>query len=102
MANVNQVGTAKDACEKGNDVRLAVITRVAAVALLTPLVGYLVEGSDNRIWRVIQDYRHSELLIFLAGCGVIACVEALAWLLGLLFTKGHVNRLCAPQRPAEK
>jgi hypothetical protein len=102
MANINQVGTAEDACDKGNDVRFAVLTRVAAVALLTPLVGYLVEGSDNRVWQVIHDYRHSELLIFLAGCGVIACVEALAWLLGLLFMKGHVNRLCASQRRAEK
>ena len=41
MANLNQVGTTKDACDKGNDVRFAILSRVAAVALLTPVVGLL-------------------------------------------------------------
>ena len=102
MPNLNQVGTTKYACDEGHDVRLAILTRVAAVALLTPLVGYLLEGSDNRVREVIQNYYHSELLIFLAGCGVIACVEVPAWLLRLPFTKGLVNRQCRSQRPAEK
>jgi hypothetical protein len=88
MANLNQVGTTKDACDKGNDVRLAVLSRVAAVALLTAPVGYLLEESHNRVWEVIQYYSRSELLIFLVGCGVIACVEVLAGLLRWPFTKG--------------
>jgi hypothetical protein len=88
MANLDNVGTTKDACDKGNGVRFAVLSRVAAVALLTPLVGYLLEESNNRLWEVIQYYSRSELLIFLAGCGAIACVEVLAWLLRLPFTKG--------------
>jgi hypothetical protein len=100
MATLNQVGTTKDGCDKGNDVRFAVLTRVAAVALLTPLVGYLLEQSDSRVWQVIQYYSRSELLIFLVGCGVIACVEVLAWLLRLLFTNGYVNRLCGSRRRA--
>jgi hypothetical protein len=88
MANLNQVGATKVACNNGNDVRFAILSRVAAVALLTPLVGYLVDESDRRVWEVIQDYSHSELLVFLAGCGIVACVEVLAWLLRLPFTKG--------------
>jgi uncharacterized membrane protein AbrB (regulator of aidB expression) len=88
MANLNQVGATKDACDKGNDVRLALLSRVVAVALLTPLIGYLLEESHNRVWEVIHYYSRSELLIFLVGCGVIACVEVLAWLLRLPFTKG--------------
>jgi len=93
MANFNPVGTTKDAFDKGSDARFAVLSRVAAVALFTPLVGYLLEESDNRVWEVIQDYSRSELIVFLGGCGVIACVEVLAWLLRLPFTKGHVKRL---------
>jgi hypothetical protein len=88
MANLDQVGTAKNACDKGNVDRFAVFSRVAAVALLTPLVGYLLEESHNRVWEVIQYYSRSELLIFLIGCGVIVCVEVLAWILRLPFTKG--------------
>jgi hypothetical protein len=88
MANLNQVGTTKDACDKGNDARFAVLSRVAAVALLTPLVGYVLEESHIRVWEVIQYYSRSELLIFLVGCGVIGCVEVLARLLRLPFNNG--------------
>jgi hypothetical protein len=83
MADLNQVGTTRDGCDKGNDVRFAVFSRVAAVALLTPLVGYLFEISDNRAWEIVQYYSRCELLIFLIGCGAIACVEVLAWPLRL-------------------
>jgi hypothetical protein len=93
MANFKQMGSTKDVCDEGSDFRLAVLSRVVAVALLTPLVGYLLEESNNRVWEVIQYYSRSELLIFVVGCGLIACVEVLAWLLRLPFTKGHVNRL---------
>jgi hypothetical protein len=87
MANLNQVGATKVGCNEGDDRRLAVLSRVVALALLTPLFGYLVDENGNRVRQVIQDYLHSELFVFLVGCGVIACVETLAWLLR------HVYRL---------
>jgi hypothetical protein len=87
VTKLNQVGTTKKACNQGNDFRIAVLSRVVAVALLTPLVGYLLEERNSRVWEVIQYYSRSELLIFTVGCGAIACVDVLAWLLRLPFTK---------------
>ncbi|MEX2310434.1 MAG: hypothetical protein WD738_22900 [Pirellulales bacterium] len=81
-----------------------ILSRVAAIAILAIPVGYLIQEIDDRDWQTIQDYSHEELLaylesarlpshvvsiavVFLIGCGVIACVEVLAWLLRLPFRK---------------
>ena len=60
---------------------------------LSPIVGYLLEENNSRVREFIRDYSHSELLVFLAGCDVIACVEALAWLVRWSFSKGAFDGL---------
>jgi hypothetical protein len=89
MVNLIPDGATTDACDKVSGVRLAVLSRVVAVALLTPLVGYLLEENNDRVWEVLQDYSRSELFVFAAGCAFIACVEALAWLMRMPFTRGR-------------
>ncbi len=81
-----------------------ILSRVAAIAILAIPVGYLLQEVDDRDWQTIQDYSHEELMayiesirlpshlvtilvVFLIGCGIIACVEVLAWLLRLPFRK---------------
>lgn len=82
-----------------------ILSRVAAIAILAIPVGYMFQEIDNHDWQTIQDYSRAELmaylesvrmpshlvailLVFLIGCGVTACVEALAWILRLPFRTG--------------
>jgi hypothetical protein len=79
-----------------------ILSRVAAIAILAIPIGYIFQEIDNRDWKTVQDYSHAELMaylesvrlpshlvtilvVFLVGCGIIACVEVLAWLLRLPF-----------------
>lgn len=68
------------------EMKSSILSRVVAVALLTAPLGYLLEV-DKQDWGIFRRYSHSELLIFLVGCGFIACVELLAWLLQLPFAE---------------
>ena len=79
-----------------------ILSRVAAIAILAVPIGYIFQEIDDRDWETIQDYSHAELMaylesvrlpshlvtilvVFLIGCGVITCVEVVAWLLRLPF-----------------
>jgi hypothetical protein len=73
----------------------SIISRAIAILILSVPAGYVFHETDNRDWQVIQGYSHDELLaylesallpshlatiimVFLVGCGTVACVEALA------------------------
>jgi hypothetical protein len=76
----------------------AIVSRAVAILILSVPVGYVFYEMDSRDWLTIQEYSHEELLaylesvlipshvvaiiiIFLVGCGIVACVEVLAWTL---------------------
>jgi hypothetical protein len=76
----------------------AIVSRAFAILILSVPTGYILYEMDNRDWQIMQEYSHEELLaylesvlvpshlvailiVFLVGCGTVACVEALAWTL---------------------